>query len=292
MMMVMRLYLLSIALFLFSFVQERAPYRVYYADKGVVLLSVKHGPIKNPVRGIEVYNGDLFDLPDERSVVRIKDITSGEIYGFSGKGKVSPKDIINSQKLNFFSRFLSFLSFTAKQNGFDTAPKLTSQCVIDKGDGGKSFDKDMSADAISQVKRSLENNRSDHRIKVSELLSKEDEIAVYRVHNIDTIDYAFVVYSVDENGEIYNHNRVVIKETYGFRSDNIAFIPLLGNETIDLTYFTFDPSDQRTCYILVFKPSKYYIQKGNGKYTQQIDWNLVSRELRYLGDTNMAILLE
>lgn len=287
--------LLLLFLHLHLYANAKSPYIVYNTSRGVVLLSSKYGEIVNPVRGTEVFDVDHFKLNDDRFVVKIKDTKSGEVYSYSGKGTVSPRDIISVQRYSLFNKFISFFSFQAKESGFNTAPVYTSQCVTDKGPKEQLNNDSISHNIATIINKAIANNSYANVVDVTKNYSSDKETFYYSVQNNDSTDYYFVIYTIGEDGIVNKHNRIILQESGQYRSDEIAFIPLKRQTTLDLLYFTMDATDEednRTCYIIIFNPLNYFRKQDNGRYANNINWNIITKELIYQGNVNRVLQLE
>lgn len=272
-----------------------APYSVYNVTRGVILYSQIYGKVVNPVRGIPVYNKDRFEVSDRRYYVKIKDKRSGEIYTLSNKkGLFSPKDIVNKQRFNLFSQFLKF---QIKEIGFNIAPITTSQCVTHKGliSDSEKFPKDSLDEFVyDQVKKSISDSLYNKDVRVGKIYSDGSEEFYYSIQNNDSINYAFNIYTVGVDNDVYIHNDIMIKDSTQYKSDAVEYFFLKGKSKIDLTYFLMSAmtDDNRTCYVLLFDPTHFYEKMGDGTYKKLINWKNIAKELKYQGDTSFVIQIK
>lgn len=278
----------------------QSPFVVYKASRGVILQSLNKGTItaiKDPVRGTPVFYDDSFVLKDERFSVKIKD-KKGEVYTYSGKGTIYPKDIVNQQKFNLFDRFFNLLLDTSKELGFNVTPVHTTQCVTHKG--GKEALTDNTIDSISYViatvvSQDISNNNYHPGVKIQRDYC-DDESYNYYIENNDSSLYAFVLYTVSKDS-IYKHNEVIVREDEYIRPSSIEFIPLNKNSVLKLDYFTMGTEgeeDSRTCYVLLFKSSDLYEEVASSiyDYKRMINWSIIEKKLIYQGNIDRVLLIK
>lgn len=285
---------LALTLHLSIFAYAKAPYVVFNVSQGVILHSSTKGDIVNPRSGEEVFKEDYFIIQDSRYIVKIKDANSGEIYSISGKyDKIYPEQVVNFQKYILFDKFNSLLVSILTDIGFDTAPVKTSQCVINKG-GERKMNDSISIIIGSHLRRLIADNININGVKVQKVYSINGDVFNYSIQNNDTVDYDFVIYTVDRNNGIYLHNEIIVAENGRYQNDKIAFIPLLRKTSFDLTYFTMaamNRDNSRTCYVLLFRPMDFYKKRVSGKYECVLDWKIIEKELQYQGDVHRIIYL-
>lgn len=271
---------------------KKTQYEVFKVSKGVVLVSTKYGKITNPVRNTYVNKDDKFELADERYFVKLRDST-GQIYTYTGKGYVSALQIVNGDKYTNFERFLQFLFSLAQDSGFNTTPICTSQCVTEKGRLNSLGTDSLSFIVAANVKQAISDTCYFSNVLLTKKNLPDNETFNYVIQNKDTTNYVFTIYTVDKNGSVNNPNRIIVKESTEFRFDEISFIPLLNQNSIDLTYFTMAELgvENNTCYVLLFNLNKIWKKQQNGKYPS-LDWNLITREFTYQGDVNRVILIQ
>lgn len=236
-------------------------------------------------------------MKDERYSVKIKD-KKGEIYSYSGKGTIYPKDIVNQQKFNLFDRFFNLLLDTSKELGFNVTPVHTTQCVTHKG--GKDGLMDNTIDSIScavatAIAQDVSNNNYYPGVDVKRYYC-DDESYNYYIKNNDSSLYAFVLYTVSKDS-IYKHDEVIVREDEYIRPSNIEFIPLYKNSTLKLDYFTMsaeNEEDSRTCYVLLFKRSDLYedVESGIYDYKRMINWSIIEKELIYQGNIDRVLFIK
>lgn len=271
---------------------SKSPFVVYNASNGVVLHS-RHlkDSIITPVRGTEVYLEDTFELRDERYEVRIKDTKSGEIFSFSGKAIVTPKQIVDASKVTLFRRFLSFIALQAEEFGFNISPVYTSQCVSYKGHIESSGDT-LSQDISLQIKSSIVDSVYCDDIRCSKILNG-DGTYYYSIKNMSSTDYGFVLYTVGADNICYDHSSVVLSLSDIYAYDEIEYMLLVKNSTLDLTYISMAEEDlKNTCYVIVFNPKDFYLQSDAGHYVAKIDWSLVEKELVNQGGSEYVIRID
>lgn len=274
------------------YAQNILPYVVYNATKGVILKSTSRGEEFYPVRGTQLYEKDTFLLKDNRYVVKIKDKRSGEIFTWDkGEGAITPLQIVSLQRYDGANKLFSFFLFLAEEMGFETKPVRTSQGVIKKGRAEETQDS-LSVKTAYQIKNAISDSIYVSDVFVNKVYS-QDSTFFYSIQNRDTINYAMVLYTVTKEG-VFRHDDIIVYELGRPRPDEIEFLRLIPNYTFNFDYFSFSAADgenDRTCYVLLFNPSDFYIKKENDKYESLIDWDVVSKELTYQGDICKVIYL-
>lgn len=274
------------------YAQNILPYVVYNATKGVILKSTSRGEEFYPVRGTQLYEKDTFLLKDNRYVVKIKDKRSGEIFTWDkGEGAITPLQIVSLQRYDGANKLFSFFLSLAEEMGFETKPVRTSQGVIKKGRAEETQDS-LSVKTAYQIKNAISDSIYVSDVFVNKVYS-QDSTFFYSIQNRDTINYAMVLYTVTKEG-VFRHDDIIVYELGRPRPDEIEFLRLIPNYTFNFDYFSFSAADgenDRTCYVLLFNPSDFYIKKENDKYESLIDWDVVSKELTYQGDICKVIYL-
>ena len=283
-------FLVILTLFLTPNLNAEAPYIVFNASRGVILQSTIYGDIINPVRGTEVYIDDFFNIKDERYVVKIKDTKSGEIYSYTGKGVISSDIIVNSQTYNLAKKFFSFLSMQAEESGFNTTPVLTSQCVTQKGNNDN-YSLDLTDLISNEINASINEDQYYSEVSACKVVNPDEESYYYSLFNQDTIDYAFILFTVENDGSIFKHNKIIVNESNGYRSDEIEFIPIHKGVEIVLSYFlmSIEEGIDRTCYVIIFNEKDFFQKQNNGKYIKQLDWNIIEKNLIFQGNVERVI---
>ena len=172
----LRYILVVVLLYLYSYVSAQVPFVVFNSSPGVILKSSKYGLITNPVPGTEVFERDTFNLKDERYIIRIKDTHSGEIYKFSGKGLITPRQIVSKQRYDLFDKFISFLESLAIETGFNTSPVRTSQGVTYRGNRGEQRNhSDLSQRISSQIMKTISDSIYYSSVNVTKVYSQDNE---------------------------------------------------------------------------------------------------------------------
>lgn len=295
----LRVQLLILLLSCFLSANAQSPFVVYKASRGVILQSFNKGKMietKDPVRGTPVFNEDKFELKDERYFIKIKD-NKGEIYSHSGKGTISPIDIVNQQKYNLFDRFLNLLLNTSKELGFNVTPVHTTQCVTHKG--GKDASVDNNIDSISNaiatmIAEDIYESNYFQGVDIKRYYY-DDESYHYLIKNNDSSEYAFVLYTVSKDS-IYKHDEVIIQDDEYIRPSKIEFFPLCHNSMIPLNYITMSSvgeEDYRTGYLILFKRSDIYedVESSIWDYKRFINWEIIEKELFYQGNIDRVLLI-
>lgn len=285
--------IIGLQLFLPICAHNLLPYVVYNATKGVVLKSPCRSENFYPVRGTKLYERDYFLLGDDRYVVKIKDVKSGEIFTWNkGKGIVTPLQIVSLQKYTLYDQFLDFLKSLAEETGFETAPICTSQGVTVKGNGESKEKRDsLSVIIAHQIRDALSDSICVNDVFVNKVYSL-DSTFFYSVENRSSVNYGMVLYTVTKNC-IYKHDDIIVYEMGRPSPDNIECLRLVPNHTLNLDYFSMvtDGENERTCYVLLFNPSDFYKKRDNETFDFLIDWEIVSKELKYQGDVSRVIYL-
>jgi len=274
------------------FAQNVLPYVVYNATRGVVLKSPARGEEFYPVRGTQLIENDTFLLRNNRYVVKIKDKRSGEIFTWNkGKGAITPLQIVSRQQYDVTSKFFSFLVSLAKETGFDTESKRTSHGVLDKGKPEETQDS-LSLAIVSQIRNAISDDKYVESVSVSKVYS-QDTTFCYSVQNRDTINYAMVLYTVTKDS-VFRHNDILVYEKGRVRPDKIEYLRLIPNYTLNIDYFSLSAAEgeeERTCYVLLFNPTDFYLKKNNDRYERLINWGILSKELEFQGDISRVIYL-
>lgn len=278
---------------------QQLPYVAYNASKGVILKSSGYHEEFYPVRGTKLFEKDTFLLKDEHCFVKIKDVESGEIFTFKGKGKRTPRQIANDYRYDSYDKFLSFLETIIIEVGFNTAPVRTTQCVTPKGKNGTKEDS-LSLNVASQVKIAISDSIYEPGVEVGNVNSLDNETFYYSVRSKekkDSIEYAIAVFTVGKNN-IVNKHRLLINKYGRPRLDGIEYIPLIPNHTLNLSYFSFAKDDSITCYVLLFNPVDFYKKKekksakDDDTYDCLLNWDLITKELIYQGNVNRVIYIK
>lgn len=273
--------------------QNILPYVVYNATKGVILKSPARGEEFYPVRGTKLFERDTFLLKDNRYVVKIKDKRNGEIFTWDkGEGAITPLQIVSQQRYDGADKFFSFLKSLADETGFDTKPVHTSHGVLHKGIPEETQDS-LSLAIASQIRDVVLDGKYVESVSVSKVYSK-DTTFCYSIQNRDTINYAMVLYTITKDS-VFRHNDILVYDLGRVRPDKIDYLRLIPGYTLNLDYFSLSATegeDERTCYVLLFNPENFYIKKENDKYERLIDWNILSKELKFQGDVNRVIFLK
>ena len=281
----------------FSGQNDELPYIVFNASKGVILKSAKTNEEFYPVRGTKLFENDLFLLKDERYFVKIKNTTNGEIYTFNGKGNISTRQIVNTQRYNAFDRFCSFLFSLAKEMGFNTTPLRTSQCVTYKGDN-INIDS-LSSQIASQIHKAIADSIYNTKVDIRKIYSSDNKSFHYAVQNNDSINYAMTLYTVTSDSIVHSQ-KIIVNKSGHYRTDEIAYIPLIGNYTLNLDYFSIatDEYDNITSYVILFNPEDFYSQLEikdlltDEIYKCSLNWDLIIKELIYQGNANRVIYIK
>jgi hypothetical protein len=271
---------------------QDSPYVVYNASNGVILHS-KHmnESIVTPVRGTEVYLEDRFELNDDRYTIRIKDTKNGEVYSFTGKAQISPKQIVDASRVTVFRKFLSFIALQAEEFGLNTSHVYTSQCVTYKGKDG-SFANSISHEISMQIKSAIDEGRYCKEVACCKKMN-DDGTYSYAITNLSSEDYGFVIYTVDSENRCYDHGSVVLNISGSYSSDNIAYVPLRKNSTLELPYISIAEDDlEKTCYVIVFRPLDFYHPVSEGYYETNIDWTQFEKELVNQGSKECVIRID
>lgn len=269
------------------------PYVVFNATQGVVLKSPARREEFYPVRGTQLFEKDTFLLKNDQYVVKIKDKRSGEIFKWDrGKGAITPLQIANQQRYDLTDKFFSFLVSLAKETGFETESKRTSHGVLHKGRQEESIDS-LSLAIASQIRDAISGTQYVESVNVSKVYS-QDSTFCYSVQNRDTINYAMVLYTVTKNG-VFRHNDIIVFEYGRPKPDKIEYLPLISNYTLNLDYFSLSAAkgeEERTCYVLLFNPTDFYLEKDNDRYERLINWDILSKELVFQGDVSKVIIIQ
>lgn len=291
--------LIIVILQLCTFSIAQTPLVVHNASKGVVLKSSVYGEIY-PKMGTNLFEKDTFQLNDERYFVKIKEIKSGEIFTYKGKGLITPRQIVSKQRYDLFDKFRSFLGSIGEEMGFNTAPVRTSQCVTHKG-GPQELP--ISLSVASQINNAITNGIYVVGVDVRKVYSQDTETYYYSVQNNESVDYALVLYTVSKDGVVNRHNEILVYELGRVRPDKIAYIPLMHNFTLNLDFFSMAATgdeDNLTCYVLLFNPIDFYekfyseiMYNGEG-YNCLLDWDSdsIEEELIYQGNVNQVIYIQ
>lgn len=275
------------------FAQNSLPYVVYNATKGVILKSLVRGDEFYPVRGTQLFERDTFLLKNDRYVVKIKDKRSGEIFTWNkGKGTITPLQIVNQQRYDLTDKFFSFLVSLAKETGFETESKRTSHGVLNKGRQEEIQDS-LSLAIASQIRDAILGNKNVESVSVSKAYS-QDTTFCYSVQNRDTINYAMVLYTVTKDS-VFRHDDILVDELGRPRPDKIEYLRLIPNYTLNLDYFSLsavEGEEERTCYVILFNPTDFYIKKKKNKYERLINWDILSKELVFQGDVSRVLYIK
>lgn len=286
-------FILALLISLPIYAQNQLPYVVYNASKGVVLKSPTYGEEFYPVRGVRLHEKDVFLLKDNRYVVQIKDKRSGEIFTWDkGKGEISPQQIVSQHRYDATGKFFAFLLSLAKETGFETEPVRISQGVLYKGRPGETQDS-LSLGVASQIRDAVLTGKYVESVSVSRIYSK-NETFCYSVKNSDHTNYAMVLYTVTKDG-VFRHNDILVYELGRPRTDEIDYLRLAPDYTLNIDYFTLSAAegeDERSCYVLLFNPEDFYIKKENNRYERLLDWDIISKELTFQGNVNRVIYLK
>ena len=278
--------------------QNKLPYNelsyvVFNATQGVVLKSPARREEFYPVRGTQLFEKDTFLLKNDLYVVKIKDKRSGEIFKWDrGKGAITPLQIVNQQRYDLTDKFFSFLVSLGKETGFETEPKRTSHGVLNKGRQEKTQDS-LSLAIASQIRDAISDNKYVESVSVSKVYSQDTSFC-YSVQNRDTINYAMVLYTVTKDS-VFRHNDIIVFEYGRPRPDKIEYLPLISNHTLNLDYFSLSAAkgeDERTCYVLLFNPTDFYTKKENDTYEFLLNWETLSKELKFQGDVSRVIYIK
>lgn len=294
-----RYFLIIVILQLYAFSIAQTPLVVHNASKGVVLKSSVYGEIY-PSMGTNLFEKDTFQLNDERYFVKIKEVKSGEIFTYKGKGLITPLQIVSKQRYDLFDKFRSFLCSIGDEMGFNTAPVRTSQCVIHKGGPQE---QPLSISVASQINNAIFNNLYAAGVDIRKVYLQDDGTYYYSVQNSESVDYALVLYTVSKDGVVNSHNEILVYELGRPRPDKIAYIPLMHNFTLDLDFFSMDATedeDNLTCYVLLFNPIDFYekvysdLEYNGEKYNFLLDWDSdsIKKELIYQGNVNRVIKVQ
>ena len=269
------------------------PYVVFNATQGVVLKSPARGEEFYPVRGTKLFERDTFLLKNNRYVVKIKDKRSGEIFKWGkGKGAITPLQIVDLQRYDLTDMFFSFLVSLAKETGLETESKRTSHGVLNKGRKEEPQDS-LSLAIASQIRDAISGNKYVESVSVSKVYS-QDTTFCYSVQNRDTINYAMVLYTVTKDS-VFRHNDIIVFEYGRPRPDKIEYQPLISNHTLNLDYFSLSAAegeDERTCYVLLFNPTDFYLEKDSDRYERLINLDILSKELVFQGDVSRVIYIK
>ena len=275
------------------YAQNLLHYIVYNATKGVVLKSPVRGEEFYPVRGTPLFEKDTFLLKNNRYVVKIKDKRSGEIFTWDkGKGAITPLQIVSQQRYDGTAKFFSFLVSLAKETGFDTEPVRTSHGVLHKGRIEESQDS-LSLTIASQVKNAICEGKYVESVSVNKVYSQDTTFS-YSVQNHDTINYAMILFTATKDS-VFRHDDILVYELGRVRPDKIEYLPLIHNYTLNLDYFSLSAAvgeEERTCYVMLFNPTDFYVKKENERYESIINWNVILKELTFQGDVSRAIFLK
>lgn len=272
--------------------QNLLPYDVFKATKGVILKSFVRNDEFFPVRGTKLYERDTFLLKDNRYVVKVKDRRNGEVFTWNrGKGLITPLQIVSLQRYDNTKKFFSFLASIAEETGFDTKPVRISQGVLQKG-GPENKPDSLSLNIATNIRNSIADSIYVDNVRISKVYSP-DSTFYYLVQNCDTINYAMVLYTVTKDS-VFRHDDILWDEWGRIRPDALEYLRLIPNHSLKLDYFSLDGTeeDDRTCYVLLFNPSDFYISKENGTYDFLIDWKTILKELIFQGNENRVLLIK
>ena len=269
------------------------PYVVFNATKGVILKSPTRCKEFYPVRGTQLFEKDTFLLKNNQYVVKIKDKRNGEIFTWAkGKGAITPQQIVDQQRYDVTDKFFSFLVSLAKETGFETESKRTSHGVLHKGSQEDALDS-LSLAIASQIRDAISDGKYVESVSINKVYSK-DTTFYYSVQNLDTINYAMVLYTVTKDS-VFRHDDIRVDELGRVRSDKIEYLRLIPRYTLNLDYFSLSAEEgenERTCYVLLFNPEDFYIKKKNDKFERLLDWSIISTELKLQGEVNRVIFLK
>ena len=288
----LKYHLSIICLIIFSSIKAtESPFIVFDVSQGTILYSSVFGEIINPVRGTEVYLKDTFELKDGRFYVDIKDSKNGEIFSFKGKGKLTPREIVNKQKYSLWEKFTSYVKFQGSVMGFNTSPVYTSQCVLYKGSESpvKSELSKRSKELASQIRNAISNREANsHEVSIRRVFSDEKTSYTYSIDNKAINDYGLRLYTISKAGEISKHDLILIQDEGRIIPDEIEYIWLPRQSNLDLTYFNLsaDVNDSQTCYVLLFNPKDLYPE-----YNCMVDWEILEQELKYQGNRDFILRL-